>query len=178
MREKREVSLTTRQKKATPVEKFARFRQVASEDPSALSDALVELSAAFSSMAEASEALIENLDLSPTPKEASIREKVAARKKFATNLKKLAEESPEKVEEAVNEIYNAVDEVALALENLAGNLGFQLGEIEDEVVEDGVIEDEAGFESEASLNDEIVDEGLDEGFEEAAPITASKKPRS
>ncbi len=138
MREKRE--LETPVVAAEQPVKFARFKQIANEDPAALSDALCELSEAFSSMADGSEALIENLDLTPTPKEASIREKVAARKKFATMLKKLAEEAPEKVEEALNEIYNAVDEVALAIENLSSNLGFSLGETSEEPVEGPVDE--------------------------------------
>ena len=135
MREKREITTPVAEQ---PI-KFAQFKQIANEDPSASSDALCELSEAFSSMAEASEALIENLDLSPTPKEASLREKVAARKKFATMLKKLANENPERVEEALNEIYNAVDEVALAIENLSSNLGFTLGEVSEEPVDNGEV---------------------------------------
>jgi DNA-directed RNA polymerase subunit F len=131
MREKRDITPVSSQ------EKFARFKQVANDDPGALQEALVQLAEAFSSMADSAEALVENLDLAPVPKEATIKEKVAARKKFATHLKKLANESPEAVEEAVNEIYNAVDEVAAAIETLAQNLGFNLSEIpEEEVVID------------------------------------------
>ena len=129
MREKREQPLTAKQ-----TDKFARFRQVAKKEPTAISDALIQITAAFSSMVESSEALTENLDLTPMPREASIKEKVAARKKFAVRLNKFADEAPEKVEEAVNEIYNAVDEVALALENLASNLGFELSEVQEEPV--------------------------------------------
>lgn len=130
------------EKRAT-ASKFATFRQIANEDPGALGEALTELTSAFQSLAEASEALVENLDLTPVPKEGPIKDKVAARNKFAKALKRIAGEDPERVEEAMNEIYTAVDEVALAIENLAENLGFELGgpdEVE-ETLEDGEFEE-------------------------------------
>jgi hypothetical protein len=133
MREKRNISEAPLTQKKAKTDKYARFRQLANEDPAAMSEALVELSKAFSSLAEASEALVENLDLAPIPVEASVKEKIASRTRFASALKRTANENPEAVEAAVNEIYNAVDEVAAALENLAGNLGFELSETEEEV---------------------------------------------
>lgn len=131
--------------------KYAQFQHIAAEEPAALSEALVELSQAFSTLAEASEALVENLDLTPVAPDAPVKEKTAARKKFARMLKKLASDNPEAVEEAVNEIYNAVDEVAAAIENLADNMGFDLHEIHEEPVE----EFEEEFES-TPEEDEIV----------------------
>lgn len=121
--------------------KYAKFRQLAMDEPEALSEALSELSEAFSSLSESAEALVENLDLSPVP--AGAGEKTASRKKFASALRRLAAEDPAAVEEALNEIYNAVDEVAAAIENLADNLGFSLSEVEvTEVIEDSVMEDD------------------------------------
>ena len=108
------------------VDKYATFRHLAEEEAPAISEALVELSQAFATLAEASEALVENLDLAPISEEGSIKEKVASRKKFASTLKKLAEEAPDKVEDAVKELYSSLDEIAAAMENLASNLGIDL----------------------------------------------------
>lgn len=122
--------------------KYATLRHVAEEEPQALSEALVELSQAFSTLAEASEALVENLDLSPVAEEGSIKEKVAAKKKFASALKKFAEDAPEKVEDAVKELYSSLDEIAAAMENLAANLGIDLASEEVEEIPEGGIEEE------------------------------------
>lgn len=142
--------------------KYATLRHVAEEEPQALSEALIELSQAFSTLAEASEALVENLDLSPAPEEGSIKEKVAARKKFASALKKFAEEAPEKVEDAVKELYSSLDEIAAAMENLASNLGIDLNsevpeevnmEVEETPKGDDTVELEGDFEGEVPVED-------------------------
>jgi hypothetical protein len=117
-------------------DKYATFRHLAEEEAPAISEALVELSQAFATLAEASEALVENLDLAPIPEEGSIKDKVASRKKFASTLKKLAEEAPDKVEEAVKELYSSLDEIASAMENLASNLGIDLVSEESELDEE------------------------------------------
>jgi hypothetical protein len=114
-------------------EKYATFRQVAAETPADMSDALIEITGAFRTLAECGENMVENLDLSPITHEASVRDKIASRRKFASRLKKLAEEDPAKVEGALMELYTSVDEIAAAIENLAGNLGFELPEVGGEV---------------------------------------------
>jgi hypothetical protein len=129
--------------------KYATLRHVAEEEPQALSEALVELSQAFSTLAEASEALVENLDLSPVAEEGSIKEKVAAKKKFASALKKFAEDAPDKVEGAVKELYSSLDEIAAAMENLAANLGIDIASEEGE----DTVELEGDFEGEVPTED-------------------------
>lgn len=116
--------------------KYATLRRVAEEEPKELSHALGELAEAFSSLADASEALMENLDLTSAGEAAPLSEKVASRKKFASALRKIAGENPEAVEEAVQELYHSLDEIAEAIENLAGNLDIDLGIDEDEDMTD------------------------------------------
>ena len=174
MSEQKKTSEATLTEKKATLNRFATFNQIANEDPGAMGEALSELTAAFHSLAEASEALVENLDLTPVPKEGSIKDKVAAKKKFAAALKRIAGDDPERVEEAMNEIYNAVDEVAFAIENLAENLGFELGGTEevDEFVEDTPEGEVDEFVEEEEPVEEEVEE---EKFEEIAPKSSSKK---
>jgi len=150
--------------------KYAALRLVAEQEPQALSEALVELSQAFSTLAEASEALVENLDLAPVPEEGTIKEKVASKKKFASALRKFAEDAPEKVEEAVKELYSSLDEIASAMENLAANLGIDLA-TEEEVFDDASeVEEETGeiAEDVPAILDEV--EAENDEVPPAAPV--------
>lgn len=165
MSDKRNTSKAPLTEKKAALNKFATFRQIANENPGALGEALTELTAAFHSLADASEALVENLDLTPVPNEGSVKEKTAAKNKFAKALKRIAGEDPERVEEAMNEIYNAVDEVAFAIENLAENLGFELGGT-DEVDE---------FVEEAPEDEEFVEDEPEEEVIEETPKAARKR---
>lgn len=115
-------------KVSSKVAKYAALKRAAEEAPKDISAALMELSQAMSTLAEASEALVENLDLTPVPEDGTIKEKVASRKKFAATLRRMASEQPEVVESAVKELYSSLDEIASAMENLAGNLGIDLEE--------------------------------------------------
>ncbi len=155
--------------------KYAQFKRLATEDPASLSEALVELSSAFGTLAEASEALVENLDLTPVAPDAPAKEKTAAKSKFARMLKKMASDNPEAVEEAVNEIYNAVDEVAAAIENLAENLGFELHEVQEESFNEGFDEGEE-FEEGEDTEIEEFEEGEDTEIEEVEEEEPAYEP--
>ena len=153
------------------MDKYATFRHVAEEEPQALSEALVELSDAFSTLAEASEALVENLDLAPVNEEGSLKEKVASRKKFASALRRLAADQPEAVEDAVKELYSSLDEIAAAMENLASNLGIDLVDEESEMDEE--IHDELEESNELS---EVENDSLDTEVPEDVNIDGADAP--
>ena len=145
--------------------KYATLCRIAMEEPKELGHALKELTAAFTSLAEASEAFTENLDLKTAGEDAPISEKVASRKKYASSLRRIASENPEAVEEAVQELYHSLDEIAEAIENLASNLDIDLGVEDEEMIDDSEF---GGANEELEGNEELEEneEGLDEFDEE------------
>jgi len=73
----------------TPV-KFASLRRIAETEPQEVAQALGDLGDSFTRMASQLAALKDNLDLAEAPKEASIRQKVAHRNRYASTLRRLA----------------------------------------------------------------------------------------
>ena len=161
--------------------KYATLQRIANEEPQELGHALNEITAAFASLKEASEALTENLNLTASSDDASLSEKVASRKKYAAALRRIAGENPEAVEEAVQELYHSLDEIAEAVENLASNLDIYLG-VESDEGEDDLVDFEGGdvtdtaetmFDAGAETSEgESSEEGLDE-FDEEIGANAS-----
>ena len=106
---------------------FGRLRQVAENEPKKAGDSLGELAHSLGVMATSMSNFRENLDLSDVPKTASLRARMAAKKKYASEFRRIAMESPEQLADALVEFYNSLDEVASGVENLASNLGIDLG---------------------------------------------------
>lgn len=126
---------------APKVDKYAKLKRVAEEEPEELGSALGELTEAFVELAEAADALRDNLDLGEVDapaendqeeesvterSEKTSRRKKKASKKFASSLRKLALEAPGSLAEALQEVYSTLDSVAEGIENLAQNLGIEL----------------------------------------------------
>jgi hypothetical protein len=106
--------------------KWARLRQVATEEPKEADSAIAEVAEALGTMADALSNLRENLDLIEAPKTANIKVRIATARKYATAFRRIAEDTPEIVAGAISEVYHSLDDVAGAFENLAENLGVEL----------------------------------------------------
>lgn len=125
----------TNKKAAT--NKYAALVRIAAEEPEQFESALVELKEFYTEQAEKVDALLSNT-VEPEvelPKEASVRVRLAAKRKntnrFA-NLRRIAEETPEEFGEALVELYVGLDEGAEAIENLADNTGVELPMVDED----------------------------------------------
>jgi hypothetical protein len=109
-------------------QKFARLRRIATEEPQELGVAIEQLGDSLTTLADNLTGLRENLDLvaEPLPKDATVRQKLASRAKFAKALRRLAEENPEQLADALNEFYLGLEEVVNDTEALADNLNIDL----------------------------------------------------
>lgn len=173
--------------------KYARLRQVATEEPKEVEEALTEIADALATMSEGLVNLRENLDLVKAPKTASLKVRIATARKYASSFKQVAGESPEVIVDAVAEIYNSLDELAAGLENFAENLGFEIpttpamedvideGESElNEAHEEGetvpeAIEDEAADMTDEIEEDEDVEEHVASGSDNFVMDNSTKK---
>jgi hypothetical protein len=125
-------------KTAPKVDKYAKLRRIAEEEPEAMGDAVSELTLAFATLADAADALAENLDLvsedklqeeveETTDKAAKLAKKAKLKNfKFAAAFKRIAMENPGSLADALSEVYSTLDTVAEGIENLAQNLGIEL----------------------------------------------------
>jgi DNA-binding ferritin-like protein len=138
------------------VEKFAKLRRLAEENPQQVENDLNALAEACGNMAEAFENLKENLDLVKAAGDAALKVRIAAAKKYGKGLKRVAAENPELFEGAINEAWNSLDEVAEKLEELAEHAGVEIHETpaEAEIADEGREEEVAPA---------IVDEAREEG---------------
>lgn len=148
---RKKIEARQAEKQAAVKAKYAKMRQVADGDAGSVEKDLQQLADSCSAQAEAFENLKENLDLISAPKEASLRVRVAAARKYAAAFKRIAEEAPEQLAAAVCEAYHSLDEQAGALENLANTLGIDLQQspAEEGMAQEGINQldgaDEAGF---------------------------------
>jgi len=143
---------------------YGRMREVAAKEPKKVADAIGELSQSLQVMGSSLSYLRENLDLA-VPRSASLRERIASRKKYAAEFRRLAEEDPEKIAGAIVELYRSLDEIAAGVENLASNLGVELPEPgEDE----GLPEEGAGTEGGAAEEPEYQKKEGEDGHEGTA----------
>jgi hypothetical protein len=116
-------------------DRFARLRRIAADEPQEVELALTEFGDCVSAFADSFSELKGNLDLVSPDKTASLKEKSAAKSKYASAFRRLAEEQPEEVAAAFQEAYSDLDEMTAAFENLAENLGIDLSApVEDEDV--------------------------------------------
>src|SRR5271157_3779373 len=155
---------------------FGRMKAVAVREPKKVAEALGELAYNTSLVAASFASLQKNLDLTSTlPKNASLRVRMAARRKFAAEFRRVADKNPEVLADAIAELYKSMDEIVAGLENLASNLGVELPEENDletagealETPEQQATEDTLG--SENTEADKVQDEELaaKEGSENA-----------
>lgn len=139
--------------------KFASLRRIATEEPAEVGIALRELREMLNGLEEQLSNLEDHLDVKETPKEASIRQKVAHRNTFARGLQRLASEQPEELEVAVNDFYSELNDLVTGVESLADNLGLTLDlpeengeQIQDDFVEE--LPDGDTFEEETTETEE------------------------
>lgn len=123
--------------------KFASLRRIATEEPAEVGIALRELREMLNGLEEQLSNLEDHLDVKETPKEASIRQKVAHRNTFARGLQRLASEQPEELEVAVNDFYSELNDLVTGVESLADNLGLTLDLPEEngEQIQDDFVEE-------------------------------------
>jgi hypothetical protein len=115
-----------RSERKVKLAKFAKLRRVAAEEPEVLQKALMTVADAFREIPDSLEAFSENLDLVRPGKTASIRERVAARNRYAAAFRQIAEEQPERIAEALNDLYAEVNDAVDALEDVSDQLGIEL----------------------------------------------------
>ena len=161
------MASTNRDSKKSSWEKFKR---IAAEEPHEVDSALSEVAEALGTMADSLTNLRENLDLIEAPKSASIRVRIATKKKYASRLRKMAEEAPEVVADAIAEVYHSLDDVAGALESLSENLGIDLNlsPAEEAFAEEGIEESEGEIPEEEFEAPEIEEEEGEEEMKEAS----------
>jgi hypothetical protein len=122
--------------------KTAGLRKIAAEMPQEMAKALTEMGSLFTDLATIltglagdTDALKSNLDLDAMPKTASIRERVAARRKYARTFRTLANDAPGEIGAALSEVYGLLDDAAEGIETMAKNFGLPLDTEESERVE-------------------------------------------
>lgn len=140
-----------------------RLRHIAAEEPQELGLAIDQLGGALTALADKLLGLSENLDLVALPKDASVRQKMAARQKYARGLRRLAEENPEELAVAMNEFYAELEAVVNDTEILAENLKIKLDVPED-------VEEES--------TDETPEDTTEEAPEDATEETTDENPLS
>ena len=125
--------------------KTAGLRKIAAEMPQEMAKALTEMGSLFTDLATIltglagdTDALKSNLDLDAMPKTASIRERVAARRKYARTFRTLANDAPGEIGAALSEVYGLLDDAAEGIETMAENFGLPLDTEESERVESDV----------------------------------------
>ncbi len=111
---------------------FGRLREVAKVAPAKVGEALGELARSASILSSSLATLKENLDLNEAPRAASLKARVAARKKYAVEFRRIAEANPEQLADSVIELYRSIDEIVTGLENFAANMGIELPGPEEE----------------------------------------------
>ena len=174
-------------------DRWARLRHVAVEEPKEADAALAEVADALGTMADALSNLRENMDLVSPPKNASLRIRIAAARKYATRFRIMAEEAPEVVADAISQVYHSLDDVAGAMENLAESMGIELSltpaeaafdeEGKEEVAEgkepgDAPVEvDDNKFEEAEEELDSPEGEEAEAEFEKEAGFKAAKSPQ-
>lgn len=151
--------------------KWARLRQVATEEPKRADEAIAELAEALGTMADSLNNLRTNLDLVESPKTANIKARIQAARKYAAKFRHMANEAPEVVADALSEVYHSLDDVAGAVETLAENLGIELSLTPAEAAfgEEGKKELEGEWgpeEPESGAEPEVDEEKFEEGEEE------------
>jgi len=164
----KKIQARLNEKEATEKAKYAKLRRVAEENAGSVETSLTNLADACAAQAEAFGNLRENLDLIQAPKEASLKTRVAAARRYAKRFKMIADQAPEQIAEAINQAYHSLDEQAGALEQLAENLGVQLDStpVEEAFAEEGIQEIEQADEAGVPMGD--VPEPVGEEEKEAA----------
>ena len=167
-------------KAKTSADKFKVFRQIASQRPQDIQESLEEFRDTFAMMASKTNAMIKNLNLVLASENGtSLKEKVAARRQYASGLRKLADElgGPGAFADALGQMYQQLDDVADGIEAVADNLGVPLpmGGEGDDMVADPLGDDmgeAAGIEDAPGAEGIEGVEGVDMGetnLEEAPP---------
>jgi hypothetical protein len=123
------------------VDKWAKLRRIAEEQPEEMGYALGEVSLALADLAVAADYLAENLGVGPEAVEeeeqamAAGMKMTAAKKaalhksavlKAAAKFRRIATNEPGSLAQAIQEVYHTMDSVAEGIENLAQNLGIDL----------------------------------------------------
>ena len=142
---------------------YGRLREVAKKAPGKVSEALGELVRSASTLSASFATLKENLDLNEAPRAASLKARVAARKKYAVEFRRIAEANPEQLADSVIELYRSLDEIVSGVENFAANLGVELPGPEEEMLDANL-----GGEGDEGLHGEMPEGGpeLPEGLAE------------
>jgi ribosome-binding protein aMBF1 (putative translation factor) len=136
--------------------KLSNLRHIAENEPEEMATAIDQLQDIVQTMADSLETLKDGLDLVPAdlPKDASVRQKVAARNRYARAFRRIAEEAPEEFAAMLNDFYQKIEEVADKTEILAENTDVELeipptqepeaaeNPVEDDVEDSPVKEDE------------------------------------
>lgn len=159
--------------------KFARLRQIASEEPESADAALLELGEAFGTMAEGLQNLRDHLDLIKAPHTASLKVRIASARRYASGFRRMAEECPEVIVDAINEVWQSIDEVAAAVENFADHMGVELVEspAQEAIAEEGEAELSEAKEEGKSVDEQIHDEA-EESKEEVESMGDEMKEAS
>ena len=121
---------SARAAEAAKVDAPHKLAQIAAREPKDLEmkAALTELANFFGSIRASFLNMRDNFNLSDVPKAASLKDKIAAKRNFASGLRRVAEENPQQFGDALSEVYGLLDEAAGAIENLAENSGVELCE--------------------------------------------------
>jgi hypothetical protein len=157
------------------IDKWAKLRHIAENEPEEMGGALGELAVAFAELAEAADALAENLGVDPEAAPAEEGEvapemAVAAKKAKYAKFRQIAMDSPGSLVDALQEVYGTLDTVAEGIENLAQNLGIDLG-----VAPEADLEMGGDMDAPADLG-MAPDLGAEPGLEEAPPVGPMDAP--
>lgn len=105
---------------------YTKFRAVVAAKPQDVQAALEEFRDTFAMMASKTDAMLKNLGLKAAAEDAPLKDKIAAKRSFASGLKKVADDMPGSFVEALGQMYQQLDDVADGIEAVAENLGVDL----------------------------------------------------
>lgn len=130
-------------------QKFARLQQIAASEPHEIDIAVQQLGDSFTHLGGQLQQLRANLGLTieRPSKQASVRDQVAFRNRYASELKRMAAENPADFAAALNDFYRRLNEVVTDFETLADQLGVAL----DEPVDASAEVSEAAFPAEEPI---------------------------
>jgi hypothetical protein len=125
----KQVKITAPKKAMNPkkgAKEYPRLRFIAEQEPEEMAGAISQLHPMIADAGTKLAAMTETLGLSPIPKDAPLKVRVAARRKYAEEFRRIAEEHPEEFANMLSEVYQQLEQAVESVEILAENTDVEL----------------------------------------------------